>query len=173
MASKPVLSFLSTTLQACSIEGTRVRESGLIVSTEVLAGETILFFHIDCEDGRNSLGIVGKGAKICDYLVFYTKDDDNKEVICLLELKGKDLNSAIEQIIQTHRNIHMIAKEHLGKHVQQILWKACICMHGQAPRNRQSDRDTLIRVFGKENVRIKHGTTHDTKLGFFLRGQRE
>ena len=173
MASKLVLSFFNATLQACFIEGTRVRESGLIVSTEVLAGETILFFHIDCEDGRNSLGIAGKGAKICDYLVFYTKDDDSKEIICLLELKGKDLNSAIEQIIQTYRNIHVMAKEHLGKHVQQIRWKTCICMHGQAPRNRQSDRDTLIRVFGKENVRIKHGVKHDAELGFFLREHRK
>ncbi|HVB20634.1 MAG TPA: hypothetical protein VNG51_01635 [Ktedonobacteraceae bacterium] len=171
MASKPMLSLLNASLEACLIEGTRVRESGLIVSTEVVQGETILFFHIDCEEGRKNLNLVGVGSKICDYLVFYTKDEEDKEIVCFLELKGKDLDGAIKQVLHTYQKVLELSKARVGKYHQLIAWKVCICLHGQAPRNRQSNIDQLITVFGKSNIRIKHGIKQYTLLGSFLREQ--
>lgn len=63
MSSKTMQIFLDTMLHACSIDGTHVNESGLKVSTEVLPGETILFFHIDSNFGRTNLNIQGSGSK--------------------------------------------------------------------------------------------------------------
>lgn len=171
MASKPMLSLLNATLDACRIEGTRVRESGLTVSTEVVQGETILFFHIDCEDGRKNLNLVGIGAKICDYLVFYTKDGEDREIVCFLELKGKDQDGAIKQVLHTYQRVLELSKAKVGNYHQLVTWKVCICLHGQAPRNRQSNLDQLITVFGKSNIDIKHGRKQYTQLGEFLRGK--
>src|SRR5947209_17197983 len=103
MASKPMFTLIKATLQTCRIEGTSVRESGLIVSIETQPGEMILFFHIDQDEGRKYLKMVGEGLKICDYLVFYTKDDEDRELVCLLELKGRKLEDAVKQVLNTHR----------------------------------------------------------------------
>ncbi len=43
MASKPMLTLLSTTLHTCRMSGTKAQGSGITVSTQPLAGETIIF----------------------------------------------------------------------------------------------------------------------------------
>ncbi len=172
MASKPMLTLLINRLEVCLIEGTRVRESGLTVSTETLPGETILFFHTDCDEGRRNLNMVGVGLKVCDYLVFYTKDDENKETVCFLELKGKRLEDATKQVISTYNRVKSLSREEIGRdQYPYITWKVCICMHGQAPRDTQRIADQLIEKFGKGNILIKHGTKHYQLLGVFLRKQ--
>src|SRR5205085_6238315 len=138
MASKPMFTLIEATLQTCRIEGTSVRESGLTVSTETQPGEMILFFHIDQDEGRKYLKMVGESLKICDYLVFYTKDDEDRELVCLLELKGRKLEDAVKQVLNTHRHIRALSNEKIPlKQHQHIAWKICICLHGQAPRSSQ------------------------------------
>ena len=74
MVSKPLFVLLNGTLQTCLINGaTRVRESGLTVSTEKLPGETILFFRTDSGEGRKKLNMLQENLKICDYLVYYSR----------------------------------------------------------------------------------------------------
>jgi len=70
MTSKPMHFFLKDTFPVCYIRRTSVTESGLTVSIETLPGETVLFFHMDSDEGREKLNMVGEGIKVCDYLVF-------------------------------------------------------------------------------------------------------
>lgn len=166
-----MLTLLKGMLQSCCQRGTSVNESGLTVSTERLPGEIILFFHTDCPEGRKSLSMVGEGVKVCDYLVLYLKDDQDREIVCFLELKGKKLEDAIKQVISMHQRVLALAREKIDREQLQnnVGWKACICLHGQAPRNGARIENQLIEKFGKGNVRIKHGVKHDKLLGEFLR----
>jgi hypothetical protein len=169
MASKPMLTFLTVLLQGCRMQGTSVRESGITVSTEILAGETIIFFHLDCDEGRTSLKMTDEGVKICDYIIFYTEDKEDKEIVCFLEPKGTDLKVAAKQVEQTHKHTAALSNENIHrKHHQHITWRICICLRGQAPSTNQRIRDQLKQNFGKGNVEIKHGITrHD--IGPLLR----
>lgn len=171
MASSTMQVLLKEKLQVCCINGTRVRESGLVVSTEVLSGEIILFFHIDSKDGRRNLNMEEEGSKICDYVVFYTKDNIDSEIVCFLELKGKHLDEAVKQILSTYQRLQELSREKLDrKQYQQVHWKACIFLHGHAPRNGQSSIDKLIKELGgKKNILIRHGIKQYTSLGLFFR----
>jgi hypothetical protein len=170
MISRPILAFIEEKLHKVCIEGTHVRESGLVVSTEKLPGETISFFKIDSTDGRKCLLMIEERIQICDYLVFYAKDNQNREVICFLELKGKKLDIAVQQVISTHQYFKELLKSTgTQKQSQHLTYKACICLHGHAPRNDQRSEKSLIDIFGKENIRIKHGVKHYKLLGAFLR----
>ncbi|MGH2478801.1 MAG: hypothetical protein ACRDHW_03995 [Ktedonobacteraceae bacterium] len=172
MASTSMLALLNDKFAACLIKGTSVRESGLTVSTETFPGETILFFHTDCDEGRQNLNMISAGLKICDYLILYTKDSEPKEIVCFLELKGKKLEDAIRQVLSTRESLQALAIEEINrKHHQYITWKVCICLHGHAPRPGQHNIDELIKKFGKNNILIKHGMKQYKLLGSFLREQ--
>lgn len=170
MASISMVALLNDTLAECLIAGTGVRESGLTVSTEKLPGETILFFHLDCAEGRHSLNMAVTGLKICDYLILYTKDSEQKEIACFLELKGKKLEDAIRQVLSTRESLQALVKTKIERKQQQyITWKVGICLHGHAPRPGQHNIDELIKNFGKSNILIKHGMKQYKLLGSFLR----
>lgn len=161
MASKPVLVFFTALLPTCHLKGkTSIHESGITVSTRKLAGETMLIFHTDCDEGRKSLRMTTSGIKICDYLVFYTQDGDITEVVCYLELKGSGLKDASKQVLETHQRTIAILKEKSRKEqYQHVSWKVRICLHGQASRSSRHIQDELIQTFGKSNICIKHGIT--------------
>ena len=170
MASDSMRTLLSVTLAGCFVRGTSVTESGLTVSTDRLSGEIILFFKTDSPEGRQSLGITGENLKACDCLVLYAKENDRAEIACFLELKGKKLEVAVKQVINTFRHAKMRIEREVEKEQHPyITWKVCICMQGQAPRNEQKSRDELENIFGP-HVRIKHGVKHYKELGSFLRG---
>ncbi|MBA2286458.1 MAG: hypothetical protein H0W02_13340 [Ktedonobacteraceae bacterium] len=95
MGLKSMSTMFSKVLQQCLEKGTSIHESGITVSTKVFAGEKIIFYHIDCKEGREGLNIKLEGNKICDYLIFFTKDKEDYEIICFLELKSKNLEMAI------------------------------------------------------------------------------
>jgi hypothetical protein len=133
-------------------------------------GETILFFRTDSGEGRKKLNMLQENLKICDYVVYYAKSDEEKEIICFLELKGKKLEEAARQVISTCYHVNALIKQQIAENQhQKFVRKVCICLHGQASRLKQSLNDQLIKEFGKDNIRIKHGITHDKELGSFLR----
>lgn len=170
MVSKPLQSFLSAHLQSCQKEGTRVQEEGIRVSTTKMAGEIIILFHTDCDEGRRGLKMEAPGIKICDYLFYYTKEGKKAEVVCFLELKGKKLEDAVEQVHKTHMQLEAMSKEEIHRtHHPNFIWKVCICLSGQASSMSHSQRihDELKQKYGKGNVEIKHGMRHD--IGPLLR----
>ncbi len=170
MAFESMHILLKTQLHGCQIKGTSVRESGLTVSTGILAGEIILFFQTDSNQGRRCLNMKGENVRCSDYLVFYANDKSVKEKVCFLELKGQRFQHAVDQVTNAYNHLTALSKDGLDKcQRQNVVWSVSICMHGQAPVDEQKGREQLIKIFGKENIRIKHGVKQDKLLGDFLR----
>lgn len=155
---------LKQQLSPCLIQGkTSITESGITVSTDRILDEIILFYRTDSDEGRTCLGAMG--SRLCDCLVFYTKESESEEILCFLELKAAGLKDAKEQIIQTHQKIKTL----LDMNMLQATHMACICMRRQAPLGDMRHIDELKRRFGKDKIRIKQGIDHDKKLGDFFR----
>ena len=169
MPSKPLHAFLVTNLQSCRKHGTSAKEKGLKVSTETLEGEAILFFHTDCNEGRECLKITNQGKKVCDYLIYYSKEYKQTEIVCLLELKGTNLQDAAKQVTETHGHLKiLINAEFRSGEPQDLTWRICICLRSHAPSINQRIRDELKQNYGNKNVEIKHGIAqHD--IGPLLR----
>ncbi len=170
MPSKPLHAFLETNLQSCRKHGTSTnREGGIRVSTETLEGETIIFFHTDSDEGRQCLRITSQGKKVCDYLIYYSKEDKQTEIAWLLELKGTNLEDAKKQVTETYGHLKVLldAKFRSGE-PQGLTWRICICLHNHAPSVNQRIRNELKESYGNKNVEILHGRAQ-YNIGPFLR----
>jgi hypothetical protein len=169
MPSKPLHAFLVTRLQDCREPGTSASEKGLKVSTETLAGETIIFFHADCNEGRQCLNITNQNKKVCDYIIYYTQEIKQSELVCFLELKGTNLEDAAKQVTETHAHLKIILNMEIhSRHYSNFKWRICICLHNHAPSVNQRIREDLKRKYGNENVEIKHGISRHN-IGPLLR----
>jgi hypothetical protein len=112
MTAKRVIVVVKTLLQGCLIAGTKAHESGLTVSIDRQEDELIYLFHSDSGEGNRCLGMNKPEKEKCnDYLVFYTREKSVNEVFCLLELKGKDIQRAKQQVINTHKYSSALLKD--------------------------------------------------------------
>lgn len=150
---------LEAELQECLCKGTHVKDAGFTVSIKPLKNEKICFFLTDSKSARAYMQMDDQETKSCDYLVIYTKQDQSKkELLCFLELKGKDISHAVKQICNTYRHIlKLIEQLLLRQQHQYILYSASICMHGTTPNGKALAREesNLRKLFGK-NIHIKH-----------------
>lgn len=162
---KTVEKVLDEHLLPCKMTKRSITESGLTVSTDIRPGEIIIFFRIDCADGRLCLGM-DKDSKCCDGLVFYVAINVRNEKLCFLELKAAKLKDAKEQIVKAYDHVKQLLD---AEHVSDAVQMACICMKNQASPSEMRNIDELKRIFGKNNVRLKTGVKHDKELGDFLR----
>lgn len=136
--------------------------------------EVFLLFDIDSPEKQRELGIEGT---VCDVLIFYTSQ--KKKVLCLVELKGGDVRHAIEQLINTRKQLRR-SLDDLNQSVicrpelQKINWKACIRFSGGAPQDIKTLSKELDKVFGRGNwsiERYKPGNARDANedLSDFIR----
>lgn len=172
MATKQVIDVLKPLLQSCLIAGTKAHESGLTVSIDRQEDELIYFFHTDCGEGNRCLGMNKPEKEKCnDYLVFYTKEKSINEVFCLLELKGKDIQRAKQQVINTHEYISALLKDKISRtQMQNLIWSVYICLSNSAPQETQRVQNELAALFGKGRVGIKTVVKKDTtNFALFLR----
>jgi len=156
----------NTLLLNCLIHRTSFSEEGARVSIKRQPGEITLFFNID-EQSNRKCGLrrtLGMGESvICDLVVFHTHRDNDKKVICLVELKGSDVKHAAKQVINTYQHFRKSLARPL---LQRIDWKACIYLKGSAPKETKKVRQDLEKTFGRGKVNI----TSESDLGRFLRG---
>lgn len=125
---------LREAIKPCKLEGTSHTESGVKVSVkpDKSQEETIVFFCIDPESPESNedcefIDIIS-AVQICDLLIDY--ESSKKVVFCLVELKGRDVEHAIEQVLSTFKGILRT----FGKNVRDdVQWKAYIVQHGSAP----------------------------------------
>jgi hypothetical protein len=172
MTTKRVIVVVKTLLQGCLIAGTKAHESGLTVSIERQEDELIYFFHTDCGEGNRCLGMNTLEKEKCnDYLVFYTKEKSVNEVFCLLELKGKDIQRAKQQVINTHEYISALLKDKISQpQMQNLIWSVYICLSNSAPQETKRVQNELIGKFGKGRISIKTVVKKDnTNFPQFLR----
>ena len=159
----------------CLQPGTSVRERGLTVSIERSKDETIQFYCTDCDHTHNKLYTLTDEKTCCDYAVLYAKSIQNneKELLCFLELKGCDFDHAVAQVSNIYKYITELWQNQIKKELHQyVVPCVSICMHGRAPSplKGKRGRDLLLRLFKNHDcIRVKHGVSHDKELGQFLR----
>ena len=146
---------------------TSFKQNQASINIQRQPGETILFFLIDPEDNPNCrlrqlLKLDGEKQKICDLLVFYAKDSER--IICFVELKGKDLSGATEQVIQTHEKFKKLLPQNSRNCKYQT--KAFIILTGSVPKEHEQCQKRLSETFGEKNY---YHTRRGEDLGKFLR----
>lgn len=89
-------------------------------------GEVVLCFQVDDKVLCSSLGI-DYHAKRCDGLIFYARDGDPKRIICLVEMKSRNVDEAAKQIKGTYDKFKNILEDECAlcpKNVSNIEWWA-------------------------------------------------
>ena len=169
--TRPVIVVLKPLLQNCLIRGTKAHEHGLTVSIEPQPDEKVYFFHVDCKEGNQCLGMNKQEKEKCnDYLVFYSKETNVNEVLCFLELKGQDIRKAKEQVINTHDYIKALLKDKVSQSQKHFILSVYICLSGPAPQQTQRVQNKLIARFGRGRIRIRTVVKKDnTEFPRFLR----
>ncbi|MBD2777665.1 hypothetical protein [Iningainema tapete] len=158
--------FNTLLLSGCFLPGkTSFIENGVEISLQPETGETVLFFSIDEQSNSNCklrqlLEINKPGMKICDLIVFYARGEER--TICFVELKGSDLKTAIEQVINTYSSFKSLLKTQNNLYTA----KAFIRINNSPPRETDKYKQELISVFGESNYDI----SRSKDLGEFLRG---
>jgi hypothetical protein len=159
--------FNTLLLSCCLLPGkTSLKENGVEVSLQQTSGETVLFFHIDEKSNPNCqfrklLGLDREGMKICDLIVFYAKD--NEKIICFVELKGGDIKTAKEQVINTYTYFKKVIKK--VDPSLNFTPKTYIKSNVSGPQEMGKYQEELKAEFGEGNCRI----SKNSDLGAFLR----
>jgi len=129
---------LSDLLFNVLIHGTSYNEKGTGkgVSMNKQSGDIILFFNTDndlCKVKQNT-------ANTCDLLIFVSNENKSTKILALVELKGSNIEHAIEQIKQTYLYIHNQLKNCVGNYTrlhrdERIKWIGIILTSGSSPKN--------------------------------------
>jgi len=153
----------NTLLLTCLTLGRSCSESGIRVQMSSKPGEVALFFDIDEQTNpsstlRRDLGMEGG---ICDCIVYYVQE--NRKVICFVELKGRDVKHAGDQVLNTYgyfkrsldkrlRSLSKACRSQLGK----IEWMGLICYSSAAPSGDvRAVSNRFRKEFGKGKYSIK------------------
>lgn len=148
-------------------------ENGVKIELQPQSGELILLFHIDDQSNRDCkfrrvLELDNQGMKMCDLIVFYAKDSTRN--ICFIELKGRDIETAIQQINNTYKYFHAkLNQSNACNLVPEVNTKACIVSRACVPikpLDSYTSYKELKYNFGKENIYISKSSSLDR----FLRG---
>ena len=155
---------LNILLLTSLIDGTSVTQSGVTVNVKRLTGEKILFFRLDDQSIKSILELTGS---ICDYLVSYQKEEQ-KPVLCLLELKGKGVKHAIEQLNNTHVCLISRFKERsYWKSIRDVTWKGYVCCNQHSPLEPTKPYVAQLQaIFGSSK---NYDITRNPNIGAFLR----
>jgi len=128
--------------------------------------ERIVFLEID--DGSNPescirqyCNIEGPNEPLCDILIFYnvsTKKDGeiiHNKILCLVEIKGKDIKHSVEQIVNTYKAINSKFIDRSSDYYP-FKW-ACHVLSkriGSAPKNIKKYKMELIKSLHTRNCDI-------------------
>lgn len=138
-------------------------------STLSQSSETFLLFKSDNDQShfkktwlrKYQTGYTGN-PNCCDAIAYY-HDNTNSEkpvTICFIELKGKDLPTAVEQIKMTYEAVSAQLKEDKIP-LSKIHWKAVIVTSYSLPRDKNTVIKPLIDKFSYDNVKLEHTNKYD------------
>lgn len=160
----------NTLLLTCLSPKKSFFEAGGHIHFNQKADEIILLFVIDPESNSTSTAyqdLIIKGP-ICDLILYYIKD--HNKVICFIELKGANIQKAVEQIENTFKNFKTLLEHSTGDkaccpHCRDISYKSYIQLHGSAPRPITEYERALAKQFGRRNFRV----SQDQDVDSFIR----
>ena len=166
---------LGKIIPTCYYTGKELEESEIEVKIDPSVDEKILFFEIDDNPNKNSpFRRIGLKGTICDSLVYYYKLEREQRflyngkrrhqrakitlIICLAELKYKNVEVAVEQIINTYNFIinqmddEKCKRDCRREKCKPLGYKAYICIHGSSPRQISDEqKDKLNAIFRSRN----------------------
>ena len=148
------------------MHGTSVEENGVHVIAHEQKGEKVLVFRLDTRDKSTAKALQLSGG-ICDYLFLLSKETltansakTYQRTLCLVELKGEDIEHATKQIINTYKHLNTILKNDSScfTFLKNITWKAYICSNRRAPIvTNRTCIDSLLKTFGqKKHFDLSH-----------------
>ena len=133
-----------------------------LIMNNLEAKEVALFFD-KIDEVRESLGM-GKQEKCCDGVIFYTRQTgkqstrDALKLICLVEMKSDNVQSASEQILSTYNHLVPLLKDECKAcltYLNRIVWCAYIYRSGTAPKDSNKYIKKLTdHGFKRENVAL-------------------
>jgi hypothetical protein len=157
-------------LSGCLLPGKNTfEEKGVRIKVSADNNETVLFFCVDEKSNpscklRQLLGLNREGMKICDLIIFYA-NNENQRTVCFVELKGgRGLKDAKEQVINTYTSFRDYLQE--SNLPNQLKAKAYIKIDGAVPLETEQYKQELTKVFGKGNYDI----SQEEDISPFLRG---
>lgn len=174
MTHKSMLNLLETQLPpSCQIEKKSIHENGITVSIERESGEIIRFFLTDCDPARECFAMQAEGIKCCDYLLLYTREDSMhaNELLCFIELKGKALHKAVDQICNTFKYVTQFSQQYIHRsqhtNVTQVV---AIFLHERVPSGRsRREKERLEKIFDKKHIYMRHTVRHNREFSQFIR----
>ncbi len=165
----------------CLLENTSCKRQGVKVYANRKRGEKILFFEID-ENPNTKSGFrpfcYGKQnlqrEKICDLLVYYTRDKLKYDIICLVELKNTItinlIKNACDQILQTKDGLRPKLDFSEYGEPKPLVWAAYICYKRPISSEIDFEDDELEGKKGELNINFKKWKMlEEANIGYFLR----
>ena len=126
---------------------TSLSERGKSVSIARRNNEIILLFSTDTELARNVLGV----ARLCD-AVFLYMEYLSRPILIFVELKGKNIKDAAEQLSSTIRAVRAILNRSIKRNFPEHGdLRAIVVRAGSAPQNQQ---EIAERFFKETGVRL-------------------
>lgn len=142
----------------CLIPGaTSVSESGVSANLKRESDESVLAFRIDTDGFRKRFKL-SNGAKVCDALFFY-KVKKSDPLLIFVELKGRDIPRAIQQLEQTLSTFRR-ELEQRGELARRRV-KCVAVVVTRRGVHRQTKR--LQREFSQRDVPLKFSKTGDLR----------
>lgn len=153
------------------VHGKSVKENGVSVTADERAGEKILIFKLDRKDKSIAKALQLSGG-ICDSLFLLSREASgmngaqmHQRTLCLVELKGEDVQHATEQIINTYKHLSEMLKKDPKclPFCRAVTWKAFICVNRRSPINMtKTSIDDLHKIFGqKKHFDVSHDGDKD------------
>lgn len=145
------------------LPGSSYGEQGTRVSVKQESGETVLFFRLDqpFHEKKGLRRYLKQDQPVSDILVFYRRNQEAVPRLCLVELKGGDLDHALDQLRATHQVLesHLKTMEVGRGNRPQVEWRGIVRMSGASPRSVDkrkltSDFDKCIRVTREDDIGI-------------------
>lgn len=154
---------LTALLQSACISESKITENNIGISVEYAKIEkpkkNLLLFHSDgCHEFHNVFLPCLKNEpspKCCDGLVLYINTENTQcpLTICFVELKGKNVDDAVEQVLDTYEPIRTYLKA-AGISESKIKWKAIIISSRGCPDISQTLKPLMAKFDrrGEDNV---------------------
>jgi hypothetical protein len=144
-------------LLACLQSGTSIKERGNRASIGASDGEIVLVFRTDTDLLRKNLGI----AKVCDAAFFYMQYGE-RPILFFVELKGKNVREAAEQIVSTMKALGgLLRTVGGGDFPKPGDMRAVVVRSGAAPQDQSKIQDmfwkktSVTLYFARENADLR------------------
>jgi hypothetical protein len=131
-------------ISSCIQPGTSYSEKGRSASIAKGNDETVLLFKTDCDIVRRVLSI----NRACDIAFLYMKHR-TRPILLFVELKGKNINDAAEQIKTTMQAISNIIRNTIHpRFPEKRDVRAIVVRSGSAPQNQFEIQEKFFRETG-------------------------